>query len=545
MTRRMLNIKIVVALAMMGFTGGVFASDLPAPDAYGKIVLDTANGEYVATSDVVCTQVLFSANNISVDLSAGGGKTISIPSTVTSDGFAFGAESLSATVLGGVWDFGGHTTNIIGRNYASVSLAFNGTKVRNVEDIQIGDNGKNRCKLILTNEAELAATNMRITGGNVHHCSFEILGGSTAVIANNMFFEEGGAESGTGSNLLRVDGRGSNLSAENASITLGARRSNDQMIVSNKGSVSLRGLAVGGAAGTTGSMLTVDEAALTLRGDLIIGNRGSSANKVEITGASSRFQRANPSGLDPYFGTGGFNEFHVMGGAVITNEFTKDTYIGCQSSNNVVRISNGGAVWQTGDKSLYLGYNYNDGLGCYNTFSVDAGGTNNVNRFIVCGHDNRLVVSNGTFSTRRTGAGSLWIGNPNAGSGTPQNNGVVLRGSLPRLQIPGGLTLQNSSYIRFELTEDGYASGVAPVSVKDLSVDANSSIEVDPDAYVAHLGDVGAKVKLITATGTMTIPDDVIAATNAKMPYRCSIAVEGHDLVLKIRGDKGLILSFR
>ena len=547
----MLSSKIVVVLAIMGFVGGVFAIDIPAPGADGKIVLDTASGEYAATTDVVCTQVVFSANNISLDLSADGGKTISIPSTVTTDGFAFSARDFTASISGGTWDFGRSASMRVGKEYHGGSVWFNNTQVDNVGDAYVGD-GKNNCMLMLTNRATLSAKNMRISSSAGSYCTFELLDGSSASFSGFLRTED--ARGSSGGNMLKVDGAESSISVPNSATAIGCGFSNDRMVVSNGGSASLTNLTIGTtfthqSSGTTyyatNTVLTVDEATLTLSGDLIIGNSGSSFNKVCIKGATTRFQRGNPSGSDPYFGTGGFNEFHVTGGTIITNEFTKNTYIGYQSSNNVVRISDGATMVQKDDNTVYLGYNYNDEIGSHNAFAVDAGGTNKVNRFIICGHDNHLVISNGTFATRRTLGGSLWVGNTVGGAENPRNNGVILSGTSPRLQIPGGLTLQNESYLRFELAENGYAAGVVPVSVKDATIAPGCSIEVETAAYLASNKDSASKVELIRATSMLDVNDSVIASANAALPDRCKLIVEGKSLFLKVSSGKGFVLSFR
>ena len=541
MTGKSFGSKIVVVLAMMGFIGGVFAIDLPAPGADGKIVLDTANGEYVATSDVVCTQVVFSANNISVDLSAGGGKTISIPSTVTSDGFAFSERYFAASISGGVWDFGGGANLRVGSSHHDHAITFSGTKVRNVNAATIGDNRRN-CTLTLTNGAELNSDSVRIaSGSNGGWCKLEILNGSTATVSRYFIPDETNA--GFGDNILNVDGAGSSLSVPNNDVVLGRGLSNDRMSVSSGGSVSLQGLIVGNGNAATNTFLSVDEATLTLSGDLTIGNSGSSYNKVQISGVSSLLQRGTPSGNDPYFGTGGFNEFHVTGGASVTNDFAKATYIGYESSNNVVRVSSGGVMVQKDENNVCLG-NKNE-LSHHNLFIVEDGGTNDVHRFIISGHDNRLVVSNGTFFTRRTQGGSLWVGNNNVGSGsaTPQSNGVVLCGSSPRLQIPGGLTLENSSYLRFELPAAELKT--VPVTCGTVSISENSTIHVACGDYLSYLGDGRASLVLARATTSWTIPQAVINAAKAELPDRCKLEFDGKDLILKIRSNKGFVLTYR
>ena len=546
MTRRMLSSKTVVALAMMGFTGGVFAIDLPAPDADGRIVLNAASGNYAATADVVCTQVVFSANNISVDLSAGGGKTISIPSTVTSDGFAFSERYFAASILGGTWDFGGGASLKVGSSHHNHAITFSGTKVCNVNGVTIGEGWRN-CTLTLSNGAELDSQSIRIaSGSNGGLCNFEILSGSKVTVSEYFIPDETNA--GYGSNILTVDGAGSSLSVPTSDVVLGRGLSNDRMTVSNGGVVSLWKLVVGGAKANgdvaTNTVLSVDNSTLSLTGDLLIGNGGSFSNRVQISGASSRLQRVTPTGNDPYFGTGGYNEFHVMGGAVITNDFTKDAYIGYQSSNNVVRVSDGATIKWLADKNVCLGHN--DASSHNNSFVVGNGGTNDVFRFNIVGHDNRLVVSNGTFITRRNNTSSLWVGNPNLGSATPRNNGVVLCGTKPSLKIPGSsgiLRLENESYLRFELPAAELET--VPVNCGNVSISDNSAIHVVCDDYLAYLGDERASVVLVRASTDLQIDQSLLDAANAELPDRCKLVVDGKDLVLKIRSGLGFILSFR
>ena len=105
--------------------------------------------------------------------------------------------------------------------------------------------------------------------------------------------------------------------------------------------------------------------------------------------------------------------------------------------------------------------------------------------------------------------------------------------------------LANNSYLRFELDKDGYVSGNAPVSVKNLTIDSSSFVEVIPDAYLANLGYVRAQLKLITASNTLENLDSAIDAANAVLPERCRLVVEGSDLVLKISSGKGTVVSIR
>jgi hypothetical protein len=431
----------------------------------------------------------------------------------------------------------------VGVSHHDHAITFSGTKVRNVKNVTIGSNYRN-CTLTLSDSAEFDAESMRIaSSSNGGRCKFEVLDGATATI-NGYFLPEDNA--GYGDNCLIVDGVGSSLSVPNKDVVLGSNLSNDRMSISNGGSAALQSLTVGNGGSATNTVLTVDGASLTLGGNLVIGNSDSSCNRVEISGSSSRLQRGDPSDFDPYFGTGGFNEFHVTGGAVITNEFAKDTYIGYQSSNNIVRISDGGKLrWSANDKNVCLGNK--TAVAHHNVFIVEDGGTNDVHRFVISGHDNRLVITNGTFITRRTGTGSLWVGNNNVGSGsvTPQNNGIVLCGTKPSLRIPGGLTLENSSYLRFELPAAELET--VPVNFGSVSISENSALHVACDDYLSYVGNDRGNVILASAStaAKLSVSQSVLDATNAELPERCKLVVEGQELILKIARIKGTVVSIR
>lgn len=421
--------RIAIALCAAAFVGSVFAIDFPVPNAAGHIVLDTQKGEYAATADVVCTQVVFSANNISVDLSADGGKTISIPSTVTADGLAFSARYYEAIVSGGIWDFGGNANLRVGSLHHDHAITFTGTKVRNVNNVTIGDNRRN-CKLSLSDGAGLSAGSMRIaSGSNSGSCTFEILGGSTATVGGNLIFDDG-TSVGSGNNQLRIEGSKSSLSAPNASVMIGRGSSNDRMSVTGKGSVALQGLTVGGVLDGTvakNTVLTVDDATLTTTGNLTVGSGGSFGNRAEFANATLSVKSivvgsyANSTnntlvlagnttltqttrGDDPFFfGVAGGNEVVMTDGfqyALVGDDLMK------ASSNNVVCIRNGAKVTKT--TICYFGTR--DASSHDNTYSVEAGGTSVLYRVNFGGTRNRIVVSNGVFELTRNSTGALLLG---------------------------------------------------------------------------------------------------------------------------------------
>ena len=568
-TMKALVNRIAIALCAAAFVGSVFAiDDLPAPNAAGKIVLDTPSGEYAATADVVCTQVVFSANNISVDLSADGGKTISIPSTVTSDGFAFSERHFTASVLDGIWDFGGSANLKVGSSHHDHAVTFSGTKVRNVNSVIIGDTWK-RCKLTLEDGAELGVGVMRIANGsNAGQCTFEILGGSTASVVGNFIIEDG-TSVGAGGNLLSIAGTGSSLSAPNASVVLGRGCSNDRMSVTDKGSAALQSLTAGGVLNGTvakNTVLSVDDATLTTTGNLTIGSGGSFGNRAEFTNAtlsvksivvgsganstnntlvlagSTTLTQTTP-GDDPFFfGSAGGNE------VVMTDWFqyalTGDDLMKV-SSNNVVRIRNGAKV--TKSTICYLGTR--DASSHDNTYSVEAGGTSVLYRVNFGGARNRIVVNDGVFELTRASTGALALGcdttdtaaNPTAGCE------LVLRGTKPQYKTTGETVVYGDGRgaLRFELP--AAALETVPMDCGTLTVQEGAAIHVKCGDYLSYIGDERGRVVLACAStaAKLTVPQTVIDATNAELPERCKLAIDGKDLVLTIRGNKGFVLTYR
>ena len=560
--------RIAIALCAAVFVGSVFAIDIPAPDADGKIVLNTESGKYAATTDVVCTQVVFSANNISVDLSTDGGKTISIPSTVTTDGFSFSNRYYVASVSGGVWDFGGGASLKVGVSHHDHAMTFNGTKVRNVNSVTIGDNRRN-CKLTLSDGAELAAGSMRIaSGSNSGSSTFEILGGSTVTIGGNFIFDDG-TSVGSGSNQLRIDGAESNLSASNASVTLGRGCSNDRMSVTDKGSATLQSLTVGGVFnGTfaTGSVLSVDDATLTTTGNLTVGNGGAFGNRAEFTNATlsvksivvgsganstnntlvlagSTSLKQSKAGDDPFFfGDAGGNEVVMTDGfqyALVGDDLMK------ASSNNMVRICNGAKV----TKATICYFGTRDASSHDNTYSVEAGSTSVLYRVNFGGARNRIVVSNGVFELTRNSTGALLLGydttdtvaNPTVGCE------LVLRGTKPQYKTAGETVVYGAGRgaLRFDLP--AAALETVPMDCGTLTVQEGAAIHVKCGDYLSYIGDERGRVVLACAStaAKLTVPQTVIDATNAELPERCKLAIDGKDLVLTIRGNKGFVLTYR
>ena len=564
--------KVVAILTATAIAYGVYAIDLPAPGDDGKIVLSEGNGTYVATDSVTCNQVVFGANNITLDLSADGGRVISIPSTVTTDGFSF-LGRFTANVLGGSWDFGGKASLKVGSgSNHNVSILFNGTKVRNVNEVQIGANRRN-CTLSLTDTAELDATSLRIANGSTSdHCTLEVLSGSKVSVADK-FIPDDGSTIGSGYNVLKIDGAESSVSAPQADVTLGRGCSGDRITILNNGCALFKSLIVGGSSSTsyaTNTVLTVDGATLSLAEALTIGKNGSYGNRAEFRDASisvgsitvgdgpnstnntlvlagNTAIRQTTANADPFFfGSSGDNE------VVLTDGFqyapTADKLM-VTSGNNTIRIRNGAKV--TKNEGIW----YFGGSSSCNTYSVEDGGTTVVYRVNFSGKQNKIVVSNGVFEVLRKNVDSdnaMIVGADSDNQDTTNPTigcELVLSGTRPQYLCKGETRVHGNrkGVLRFVLP--GAALETVPMSCGMVTVDEGASIHVACEDYLSWLGTDRASIVLAVANRQasphMTVPESVLTVANAGLPERCKLVVEGQKLILKIARIKGTVVSIR
>ena len=560
--------KVVAILTATAIAYGVYAIDLPAPGDDGKIVLSEGNGTYVATDSVTCNQVVFGANNITLDLSADGGRVISIPSTVTTDGFSF-LGRFTANVLGGSWDFGGKASLKVGSgSNHNVSILFNGTKVRNVNEVQIGANRRN-CTLSLTDTAELDATSLRIANGSTSdHCTLEVLSGSKVSVADK-FIPDDGSTIGSGYNVLKIDGAESSVSAPQADVTLGRGCSGDRITILNNGCALFKSLIVGGSSSTsyaTNTVLTVDGATLSLAEALTIGKNGSYGNRAEFRDASisvgsitvgdgpnstnntlvlagNTAIRQTTANADPFFfGSSGDNE------VVLTDGFqyapTADKLM-VTSGNNTIRIRNGAKV--TKNEGIW----YFGGSSSCNTYSVEDGGTTVVYRVNFSGKQNKIVVFNGVFEVLRKNVDSdnAMIVGADSDNNPAIGCELVLSGTRPQYLCKGETRVHGNGkgVLRFVLP--GAALETVPMSCGMVTVDEGASIHVACEDYLSWLGTDRASIVLAVANRKasphMTVPESVLTAANAELPERCKLVVDGQELILKIARIKGTVVSIR
>ena len=158
---------------------------------------------------------------------------------------------------------------------------------------------------------------------------------------------------------------------------------------------------------------------------------------------------------------------------------------------------------------------------------------------------NSFVVSNATMVSR--GTSGVVIGADSSAVGV-YGNSLVLKGVSPRVSAANGpVTLQNESRLVFAPSEEFYDEDVVPVTAENVTISENSSIEFEGlDACISNLENRKTR-KLIAATSTLTIPENVLSAAQSSLPAgaRLYLTDSGKSLAMTISSSKGLMLIFR
>ncbi|MBR6587754.1 MAG: hypothetical protein IKK82_10070, partial [Kiritimatiellae bacterium] len=154
-----------------------------------------------------------------------------------------------------------------------------------------------------------------------------------------------------------------------------------------------------------------------------------------------------------------------------------------------------------------------------------------------------IVVSNATVSA----TGVLGIGAPSSEVDVSKmsGNGLVIQGRETSLSITSSLLLKNRSYLRIEVSSNGYADGFTPLSANKVTFDDTSSLDV---VVVGSVGFVN-NLRLVSAPNGITVSEAALAAANANLfeqtngRVRLAIADGGNAIDLKV--SKGMVVSLR
>lgn len=214
-------------------------------------------------------------------------------------------------------------------------------------------------------------------------------------------------------------------------------------------------------------------------------------------------------------------------------------------SNNVFRLKNGAklAVTRANFNDFYIGTSDPRTIG--NRMEILSGSDVSVGPFSIGSQANGLVVSNGTLNCKSFEIGRLF------GSNTPADNRVVLQGTAPSIVSSNAFSAVRSSTVRIEVPVGGLTGEKAPIAAKSFTMDSTSILEVDAAACVAALREAGmtanVRYTLVESETAISIPDEVLAAANAKLPEGCKLvfADDGKKLVLRVSAQLGLMILFK
>ena len=555
--------------------------DISSAEAWGGTIpsgTDTATfdktGVYTASADVTLPTVILKKDGIAFDLTDTPTRAVTLTGTgVTSadDVFKIQTASGRSEFRGGVWNWGASASArfAVGANatYSGNEMVLNGAVFSGFPNVYVGLNGSRDDTLVLTNGASVCGDSTFVcvarTPSAAGHRLVVNTGSSLDVGSFNTDLAGTRSEATRGNGAV-VSGGGSSVTTK-ANVTVGCRHDANEVLVGDGAALVVGGnLVIGDEAATRDNALAVvGGARAEIAGDCQVGNNGScntltvsnaslvvtgvngvrigissasSSNTVIVAGEAATVTCAK----GVLFGSGSFNRL------VLTDGFTwdrsgTDANWAEASSNNVVRIENGASYAL---RNVWLGKSA-EGRG--NRVEIGADATFTAYRFHTTAIGNGLVISNGTYVG--TSLSASGIGDTLDGAEFPDGNYIRLEGNRPAVRFTTesnqGLRVANRSRVEIALPAGGYPENHVPITGGKFSIDGTSDIVLEPDVYLAALGGERGEVTLVSVERSLTIPDEVLARANARLPARCRLVVDGYELVLKTKSNKSLILIYR
>lgn len=368
--------------------------------------------------------------------------------------------------------------------------------------------------------------------------------GNVMVVDNGASVEVGDCNVGydTINSSLIVSNAASLSASSDVKVGVLAGATNHTLLVGeNSTFAASKGVVVGEAA-SDNALIVSNAAACRITSSLVVGSQaGADRNLFAVYGdyASGDFSLSSFN-----FGLGSFNRI-VLSGEMTLSRDGDNPYWSAESSNNVIRLENGASYTL---HNVWLG---GKAAGCNNRVEIGAGAQLTTYRFHTTGVGNALVISNGTYigtSTSATGIGDT--GEENRNYVPPTDNFLRLEGNCPAVRFTTanntGLRVCSNSWIEVSVPAGGYLENHVPITGGKFSIDATCDIRFELDAYLAALGDERGSVTIVDAERDITVPDEVLARANARLPERCKLVLEnGYKLVLKTKSTKGLVLILR
>lgn len=370
------------------------------------------------------------------------------------------------------------------------------------------------------------------------------------------------------SNSATVTGAGSTLSAGRVNIgycQLGwdwaTFAHGDRFVVEDGAVAEVSGLvSIGYADNKTcfsqGNEMVVSNATFRSPSFPTIGaTEGCSNNVLRVIGQNARFEAdVNETLWDKphctFFQMAKDCLFEIDGASVTNNTAH---YIRLVAQNqapghNAFRLMNGSEFYTTNVFSI-TGYEYGAPS---NTVEILSGSRlyakanvmtySEGNRYII---DDGILETEGNVTVTQTASSSTPLGqqSPNC------RNEICVGGANGQVLAENGtVSIARESTLRFAVPVDGYAAGVVPVKARTITVSDDSAIAVDgADLRAANKALTKSEtVTLATATSSLSIPQTVLDAANAKLAGFAKLKVEGNSLKLRISAlNAAMIFSVR
>ena len=145
-----------------------------------------------------------------------------------------------------------------------------------------------------------------------------------------------------------------------------------------------------------------------------------------------------------------------------------------------------------------------------------------------------FIIEDGTIALKNNNASDAVIGGI-----------VVFKRESSKLTATAALGFGTNAKVRFEIPETGLKAGVTPISAPTITFDESAKLEAEADEFRKALRKK-TRLTLATATGTLTVPDAVLAAANMNAESSgCLFIKEGNTLSVEISRNVGFSIVVR
>lgn len=602
-----LNMSVLLTVSLLGVNAAMAAEYTPAglsgdlyadstwtggqkPGSTDPVKMSVWGGVYTLSQDMTIGSMRLSNGNVTFDFTEGN-HTLTLTTPIDPYGnmptlFRYTEYTSVADwtkLRGGVWECGNQEFDIVNLGFGGpyTFIMTNGCHLANVKRSFLFRRISNS-RIYVTDESKITAGELNFGGGNLGtNDVIEVSGGSTVTLSGN-FVGQSSSEAHC-SNLLVVRGAGSSLTCAGGSVAqylylgasgyggFGVRVADHATVTADYPTFCANAEncfveVLDGATFEPGCYdwygsrchTLVSNATLNVRwGRFYLGGKSGDTvghhNRLTLAGSATTF--GNPMWGSDFIGPYSHdNVFEMVDGVSLSPG--KSIKL-ATSTNNVIRMSGTGTqlalAGLSKSSSRYL-FELGGTNAVNNTLEISDGATLKANGLWTYGADTKIVVSNGTLMvggyTSVTDY-NLWLGRS---SGT--GNALILKGTSPKVDLivpnPDAtverLIMTGDSVLRYEIPQDGYAEGFVPVTLQGLypANTAKAKLEISCSEWAAVKG--MPRTELVLFRGREALTGDVktwIAGQDLALPENVSCFVRGTDIVLRRRGNQGLMMLVR